>query len=191
MGVEVSARRGSSDLLKILSGTSQNVLGIGIAAAATLAAQVLISRTLGTSGFGVVTVVTQAAFVASFATRAGMDMAVLRTVAVDAGRESYDRIRGRVARAAQVAFVASVVVVLAAIAGADEIRRVFSLDPQGSRYSVEAAAVALPFVALTNVWLAATRGLKMMRYTLYVFWAGQPLLWIALMVFAWRASPSE
>jgi O-antigen/teichoic acid export membrane protein len=191
MGVEVSARRGSSDLLKILSGTSQNVLGIGIAAAATLAAQVLISRTLGTSGFGVVTVVTQAAFVASFATRAGMDMAVLRTVAVDAGSESYDRIRGRVARAAQVAFLASVVVALAAIAGADEIRRVFSLDPQGSRYSVEAAAVALPFVALTNVWLAATRGLKMMRYTLYVFWAGQPLLWIALMVFAWRASPSE
>ena len=43
---------------------------------------------------------------------------------------------------------------------------------------VEAAAIGLPFLALANVWLSATRGLKIMRYTLYIFWAGQPVLWL-------------
>jgi O-antigen/teichoic acid export membrane protein len=42
------------------------------------------------------------------------------------------------------------------------------------------AAIGLPFIAVTNVFLGATRGLKQMRQTLYVFWIGQPVLWIAL-----------
>jgi O-antigen/teichoic acid export membrane protein len=53
---------------------------------------------------------------------------------------------------------------------------------------VEAACAGLPFLALANVWLAATRGLKIMRYTLYIFWAGQPLLWIVFMLVGWQFS---
>ena len=87
------------DHLRILSGTSQNVLGIVIAAVATFAANILLSRTLGASGFGVVTLVTQGAFVLSFATRAGMDMAVLRDVAIDVGQGRWGRVRVPVARA--------------------------------------------------------------------------------------------
>ncbi|MDQ4057991.1 MAG: hypothetical protein M3124_02590, partial [Actinomycetota bacterium] len=82
------------DYRTILSGTAQNVVGIGVAAAALLVIQVLMTRILGSAGYGVVTVLTQAAFVASFATRAGMDMAVLRDVAVDAGTGEWRRIRG-------------------------------------------------------------------------------------------------
>ena len=46
-----------------------------------------------------------------------------------------------------------------------------------------AAAVALPFVALCQVYLGGTRGLKIMRHTLYIFWAGQPVAWIVFMPF--------
>src|SRR5688500_4775637 len=104
---------GGGDYLNILSGTSQNVAGIVVAALATLAAQLLISRTLGRDAFGVVTVVTQAAFVASFATRAGMDMAVLRDVAVEAGVGRWERIRSTVARAALIAGIVSTLVAVA------------------------------------------------------------------------------
>src|SRR3990170_1040641 len=90
---------GSGDYVNILSGTSQNVVGIAVAAVATLVVQLLISNTLGTEAFGVVTVLTQAAFVVSFATRAGMDMAVLRDVAVEVGVNRWAHIRTPVARA--------------------------------------------------------------------------------------------
>ncbi|MFN2388346.1 MAG: hypothetical protein ABR575_01880, partial [Actinomycetota bacterium] len=85
-----TAPEGSSDRLKILAGAGQNVVGLVVAGVATLGAQVLLSRRLGPHGFGLVTVLTQAAFVLSFATRAGMDMAVLRDVAVDDGTGRRD-----------------------------------------------------------------------------------------------------
>ncbi len=167
------------------------MLGIVVAAFATFAAQVLISNALGREGFGVVTVMTMAAFVASFLTRAGTDMAVLRDVAVEVGQNRWERIRAPVAKAAQIALVVSLVAALALWLGSSFVRRVFDLDAERGRWVVEAAALGLPFLALANVWLSATRGLKIMRYTLYVFWAGQPLVWIVLMLVGWQFSRSE
>lgn len=179
---------GFGDYLNILSGTSQNVVGIAIAALATLAAQILIGRTLGAEGFGVVTVMTQAAFVVSFLTRAGMDMAILRDVAIEAGVGRWEKIRVPVARAVQIACAVSTVVALVAFLFADGVREMFSIDSELGKNVVEAAALGLPFLALANVWLSATRGLKIMRYTLYVFWAGQPVGWVLLMLVGWRFS---
>lgn len=178
----------SKDVVSILSGTSQNVIGIVIAAVATFAANILISRTLGQSAFGVVTVMTQAAFVLSFATRAGMDMAVLRDVAIEAGVGRQDRIRVPVARATAIACAVSAFVGLLALVGAGSVRDLFSIEADLGRNVVQAAALGLPFLALANVWLSATRGLKIMRYTLYIFWAGQPLLWLAIMLIGWQFS---
>ena len=182
-----AVRAGSSDRLSILSGTSQNVVGIAVAALATFGVNVLVSRTLGKAGLGVVTVVTQAAFVASFATRAGMDMAVLRDVAIETGAGKHERVRAPVARATLIAFAVSALVATIALVFAEQLGNVFSFGDDGRRV-ITAAALGLPFLALTNVWLSATRGLKIMRYTLYVFWAGQPVLWIVLMVAGWLAS---
>ena len=179
---------GFADYVNILSGTSQNVVGIAIAALATFAAQILMGRTLGADGFGVVTVITQAAFVLSFLTRAGMDMAVLRDVAIETGTGRWDRIRVPVARAVLIATIVSTVVALVALISTETVGEVFSIDPELGRYVVIAAALSLPFLALTNVWLSATRGLKIMRYTLYVFWAGQPVGWVLLMLVGWRFS---
>ena len=177
-----------SDTRAILSGTAQNVAGIVVAAIATFASNILIANVLGRTAFGVVTVMTQAVFVLSFATRAGMDMAVLRDVAMEIGVGRPDRIRTPVARAATIAAVVSSLSALAALAVAAGIRSLFSIEGEAGRYVVEAAVVGLPFLALANVWLSATRGLKIMRYTLYIFWAGQPLLWLALMLAGWTFS---
>ncbi len=177
--------RDKSDYLNILSGTSQNVVGIAVAAIATFAVNVLMSNALGAEGFGVVTVVTQAAFVISFATRAGMDMAVLRDVAVEVGEGRFDRIRVPVARATLVGAAVSAAVAVIVLVAADPVKRLFSLEGDEGRLAIQMAALGLPFLALANVWLSATRGLKIMRYTLYVFWAGQPILWIVLMLAGW------
>jgi O-antigen/teichoic acid export membrane protein len=185
---KASASSGGGDYRRIFAGTAQNVLGIAIAGVATLAANLLMSHVLGREAFGVVTVVTQAAFVASFATRAGMDMAVLRDVAVEAGVGRWERIKRPVTRAVAIAGAVSLIVAFLGLVLADQLRSVLSIDAAMGRHVIEAAALGLPFLALTNVWLSATRGLKIMRYTLYVFWAGQPVMWVVLMVLGWRIS---
>jgi O-antigen/teichoic acid export membrane protein len=177
-----------SDYLNILSGTSQNIVGIVIAALATFATNIIISNALGSTAFGVVTIVTQAAFVISFATRAGMDMAVLRDVAVEMGVGRQERIRTPVARASAIGALVSLLVAILVYLAADAVRRLFSIEGDVGRWVVEAAALGLPFLALANVWLSATRGLKIMRYTLYIFWAGQPVLWLIMMLAGWQFS---
>jgi len=177
-----------SDYINILSGTSQNVVGIVVAGLATFGAQLLMSNTLGREAFGIVTITTMGAFVASFLTRAGTDMAVLRDVAIEVGQQRFERIRTPVARSVQIAFVVSTIAGFVVFLLADAIRDLFNIDPEAGRWTVEAAAAGLPFLALANVWLSATRGLKIMRYTLYVFWAGQPVLWIVLMIVGWQFS---
>jgi len=176
------------DYLNILSGTSQNVIGIVIAAGATFGAQILMTRVLGANGFGIVTAMTMGAFVLSFLTRAGMDMAVLRDVAIELGQNRHERIRIPVARANLIATLVSTLVALVGVVFADQVRQALSISGPEGRWVVEAAALGLPFLALANVWLSATRGLKIMRYTLYVFWAGQPVMWIVFMLVGWTFS---
>src|SRR5207247_440586 len=48
-----------------------------------------------------------------------------------------------------------------------------------------AAALAIPFAAVTWAYLGGTRGLKIMRHTLYIFWIGQPVGWILIAIAGW------
>jgi O-antigen/teichoic acid export membrane protein len=182
-GVVPAARFG--DERTILAGTGQNVLGLVVAMAATFGTQVLITRVLGAAPFGVVTLATQGAFVVAAATRFGMDMASVRRVAIEVGQGRRDRVRAIVRRAAVICLVVSLAVAAAAFAFADRLGEAFTTIPDVGRQAFRAAALALPFAALAQVHLGATRGLKIMRHTLYVFWMGQPLAWVVLILAGW------
>jgi O-antigen/teichoic acid export membrane protein len=180
------------DHLAILSGTGQNLAGLGVYVVASLGTNVLISRAFGTGGaaaLGVVTLATQLAFVGGAATRFGMDMAAVRRVAIDVGRGEPGRIRPMMVRAVAIASLVSTVVAVALLLGAAALARAFG-QGAGQVGVFRAAALALPFVALCQVWLGGTRGLKIMRHTLFVYWAGQPVAWIALMLAGWTVSKS-
>jgi O-antigen/teichoic acid export membrane protein len=156
----------------ILSGTAANVLGLCVGVAAALGTQILLGRTLLPGAFGIVTVAVQVAFVASAGSRFGMDMAAVRLVAIGRGARAADHLRSLVDRCALVAFAASML--LAAVIAASA--------PLFGDYerAIVLAALGIPFIALTSVYLGATRGLTQMRQTLYVFWIGQPVVWIIL-----------
>ncbi|MBA3551770.1 MAG: oligosaccharide flippase family protein, partial [Actinobacteria bacterium] len=175
------------DHLAILAGTGQNVLGLAVFVLATFGTNVLIARVLGESALGVVTLATQLAFIGGAATRFGMDVAATRRVAIDLGKEEPGRARGVVNRAVAIAGLVSLAAGLALFLAAAPLSRALT-GGASARTAFQAAAVALPFVALSQVYLGATRGLKIMRHTLYIYWAGQPLLWIALMVGGWVAA---
>ena len=156
----------------LLVGTAANVAGLLVGVAAAFGVQILLGRTLAPGGFGLVTVAVQVAFVASAGSRFGMDMASVRLVAIGRGADTSSHLRSLVDRCALVALGASLLVA-AVLAG---------FSPLFGDYArvIALAAAGVPFIALTNVYLGATRGLAQMRQTLYVFWIGQPLLWIAL-----------
>jgi O-antigen/teichoic acid export membrane protein len=180
------------DFRTLAAGTAQNIVGLAVFVVGTFAANVLIARSfgggsIGAAALGVVTIGTQLAFIVAAGTRFGMDMASVRYVAIEVGAGHPGRIRVVVARSVLIAGLISLGVGLVAVALAGPIGRALS-DPASAAAtvaSVRAAGVAIPFVALTYVWLGGSRGLKVMRHTLYVQWVAQPLLWIALMPLLW------
>ena len=181
----------SSDRVRILAGAGQNLLGLVIFVLATLGTNVLISRAFGRQGpsaLGIVTLATQLAFVGGAATRFGMDMAAVRRVAIDVGRGEGARVRSVVHRAALIAGGISAVAAVALFFAARPVAA--GLGAEDGVGAFRAAALALPFVALCQVYLGGTRGLKVMRHTLWIYWAGQPVAWIALMVATWAISKS-
>jgi len=175
----------SADHRNILGNTGQNVLGLGVYAFAIVVAQVLMTRVLGAGAYGVVAQATQFAFIAAAATRFGMDVANVRLVAILAGRNEAARARGLVRRSAIVAVSVSVVFALVVFLAAGWIARTFSPLGGMARLSFEAAAIGIPLGALAFTYMGATRGLKIMRFTLYGQWIAQPILWIVFAIGGW------
>jgi O-antigen/teichoic acid export membrane protein len=68
-------------------------------------------------------------------------------------------------------------------------RSLTSSPEQGER-AFWAAALAIPFAAVTWAYLGGTRGLKIMRHTLYIFWIGQPVGWLLIAVGGWFVAKS-
>jgi O-antigen/teichoic acid export membrane protein len=176
------------DQRNILGNTAQNVLGLGIGALATFAAQVLMSRRLGDRAFGVVTLTTQFAFVAAAATRFGMDVANVRLVAILVGRGEQGRVRGLVDRSALIATAVSVPFGILVFALSGWLGEAFSPVPEAARPAFRAAALTIPLAALAFTYMGATRGLKIMRHTLYAQWIAQPIGWIVLALASWAVA---
>jgi O-antigen/teichoic acid export membrane protein len=163
------------------------VAGLAVFVIATFATNVVVARVLGEEALAVVTLTTQLAFVGGAATRFGMDMAAVRRVAIEVGRGEAGRSRAVVTRAAAIAGLVSSAVAIPLLLAAEALSRTFT-GGTGATGAFRAGGVALPFVALAQTYLGGTRGLKVMRHTLYVYWAGQPMAWIVFMVAAWAVT---
>ena len=178
------------DFRTLAAGTAQNIVGLAVFVIGTFAANVLISRAFGGGSVGaaalaIVTLGTQFAFIAAAGTRFGMDMASVRYVAIEVGAEHPGRVRAVVARSVLIAAGVSALVAALTIAFAAPIGHALSSAPTAPA-TIRAAGLAIPFVAITYVWLGGSRGLKVMRHTLYVQWVAQPVLWIVLMLVFWQ-----
>src|SRR5262249_57449519 len=110
-----------------------------------------------------------------------------RLVAIDIGRREPGRVRGILARASAIAAVLSGVVAVAVFLAAPALARAFG-SPVAGKAAFRAAAIALPFVPLCQVYLPGTPGLTIMRHTLFIYWAGQPVAWIVLVLGGWAVA---
>ena len=187
--LEASAgsRNRGTDQRVIVGQTGQNVVGLAIGAAATFAAQVIMANQLGESAYGVVTLTTQFAFIAAAATRFGMDVANIRLVAILVGREEAGRVRGLVRRSGTIALLVSAPFAAAAFALAPWLADTFSTG-ETAEEAFRWAAATIPLAALAFAYMGATRGLKIMRYTLFAQWITQPIGWIVLTLAFWAVA---
>ena len=172
----------------ILGNTGQNVLGLAIGALATFVAQVLFTRELGDEAYGIVTLTTQFAFIAAAATRFGMDVANVRLVAILVGRDGAARTRGLVRRSVFIATAVSVPFAAVSFVLSGWLADRFSAIPDVAEPAFRAAALTIPLAALAFTYMGATRGLKIMRFTLYAQWIAQPIGWILLAIGLWSVS---
>jgi O-antigen/teichoic acid export membrane protein len=185
------------DFRVLAAGTAQNIIGLGVFVIGTFAANILIARsfgggTAGATALGIVTLGTQFAFIAAAGTRMGMDMASVRYVAIELGAGRPGAVRVVVARAVLIALGVSAAIGALTVALATPIGTALSKEDSAATIaSIRAAGVAIPFIALTYVWLGGSRGMKVMRHTLYVQWVAQPILWIVLMLAFWQADKTE
>src|SRR5919198_1770376 len=163
----VLPREQFADQRDILGGAGQNVIGLAAGVLAVFATQVIMTRTLGAAIFGVVTVTTQFAFIASTATRFGMDVANVRLVAILVGRGEHGRVRPLVRKSAVISTVVSLAVGFVVFLLASWLGRALTSLPEQGKTSFWAGALAIPFAAVTWAYLGGTRGLKVMRHTLY------------------------
>jgi O-antigen/teichoic acid export membrane protein len=182
-----SGRGTRSDQQIIVGQTGQNVLGLAIGAAATFIAQVIMTNALGDRSFQVVTAATQFAFIAAAATRFGMDVANVRLVAILVGRGQAGRSRGLVRRSVLIATTVSVSFAVLAWILAPWLAETFTGLPVQALPAFRAAAVTVPLAALAFTYMGATRGLKIMWYTLMAQWMAQPIGWIFFTLGLWAA----
>jgi O-antigen/teichoic acid export membrane protein len=110
-----------------------------------------------------------------------MDMAAVRRVAIEVGKGEPGRARAIVRLAIGIAVAVSAVVAAIVFLAAGPIGEL--LNVPGA--SVRAAAVGLVFVAVAQVYLGGSRGLKIMRHTLYAYWIGQSIGWIVITLAMW------
>lgn len=172
----------SGDHPTISAGAGRNVAGLIVFVLASLGINVLIAHGEGPRSLGTITLAVQLAFVGAAGTKVGIDLAAARKVALDVNRGKPGRARVVVDRAVAIAAVVSSVVALAIFEGAGRIAGWLDVrEPAVFR----AAAIALPFVALCQVCLGGSRGLKIIRHTVTVCWVGQPVLWIAIWSLDW------
>ncbi len=181
------AKAAPSDQRLIVGQTGQNVLGLAIGAAATFAAQIVMSNRLGEEAYGIVTVTTQFAFVAAAATRFGMDVANVRLVSILLGRGEAGRVGGLVHRSVGIALAVSLPFAASSFLASPWLAGRTGL-PDVAEPAFRWAAVTVPFAALAFTYMGATRGMKIMRYTLFAQWITQPIGWIALTLAFWAAT---
>jgi O-antigen/teichoic acid export membrane protein len=174
-----------SDQRVIVGQTGQNVAGLLIGALATFGAQIVMSQRLGPEAFGIVVATSQFAFIAAAFTRFGMDVANVRLVSILAGRGEGGRSPALVRRSVAIAVAVSVPFAAAVFVAAPWLAERFSGLPAAAEPAFRWAAVAIPVTALAFTYLGATRGLKIMVYTLAGQWIGQPVGWIVLTVAFW------
>jgi O-antigen/teichoic acid export membrane protein len=186
------------DFRTLAAGTAQNIVGLAVFVIASFAANILISRSFGGGNagaiaLGIVTVGTQFAFIVAAGTRFGMDMASVRYVSIAIGAGRPGRVHPVVARSVLIALAISAAVGAITVAFAGPIGSSLADPGEAARTSasIRAAGIAIPFIALTYVWLGGSRGMKVMRHTLYVQWVAQPVVWIVLMLGMWRVDKTE
>ena len=129
--------------------------------------QVLVARQIGPELFGVFSLAISVFGVAEVLAVLGMQKGMVRYVALYQSEGDTRRLKGTIRLGSTFAIGGGIAVALVMVLLSDTLGTAVFHTPALSAI-LRAFAVAVPFTALTGVILAATQGMKIMRYKVYV-----------------------
>lgn len=155
-----------SDLSKIAKGAGIVFSGTLLGKALLFFYAIFIARVFGTEGVGIYYLgLTITTFIVSISL-IGLDTAVVRFVSLYNGERDINRMKGTILSCTGIAMVISIVTAIFLYVFANTISSHFFKEP-GLKNVLRLFSISIPFIALTRVFLASTRGLKLMQYTVY------------------------
>ena len=179
------------DLARVARGGAAGLAGAVVSALATVAVTVAVTRNFGRAQAGVFFAATSLFLIASGLANLGAYNGVVYFVARFRALGKPERIDGALRAAIRPVAIVSCVVAIAMFALAQPVARGLIAGgvpaghpPLAAIATVRALAVALPFAALLDTFLAATRGYREMRPTVAVDRLARPLAQVALVAVA-------
>lgn len=153
----------------VARGSTANLVGAAMMAVANLGVTILVTRTIATGEAGVFFSTTSLFVLASTLGMMGTNTALVYFVARSRALGRHDLIPRFYRVAALPVLILGVVMAVAMFAFAAPLADLISADhPDVAATYLRVLAVCVPFAALENVTLAATRGLGIMRATVLV-----------------------
>jgi O-antigen/teichoic acid export membrane protein len=129
--------------------------------------QVIVARHVGVELFGLFSLGLAVFNIAQVMTSQGMGQGVVRYVALYEGKGDRGRVRGTVYFAAALSLGGSIVASLLLVA-LSKVLAANVFHAPGLTNVLRFFAIAIPFSALTTVFLSSTQALRIMRYKVYV-----------------------
>jgi len=172
------------DLSQVGKGAGITFSGTMIGKGLLIVYTLLLARVLSTTELGIyflgMTIVRTLAIIATLGLGAGL----VRHVAIYQGKGDFSKIKGTVLFAAKITLLNSIALVLLVWLTGDIIATRFFGKPELS-VILKALAISIPFEVLMRIFLASTRGLKLMQYAAYtehIGWIGSRFTFAVVMV---------
>ena len=163
------------DLPKILKGAAMTLSGNMSGKVLLFLLTLYIARTLGAGEVGIYFLGLTIIHVMAVIALAGMDVGIVRYVAIYTGRKDAQRVKGTIISAIVVSSAISWVIAFGVFAASDFCSvHLFHKPELGT--ILKLLSFTIPFETFMKVMLAVTRGLKLMQYAAFI----QNVIWIGL-----------
>jgi O-antigen/teichoic acid export membrane protein len=163
----------NEDLPKLLKGAVMTLSGNMSGKALLFILTLYIARSLGSGEVGIYFLGLTLIHVLAIIALSGLDVGIVRYVAIYSGRGDSQRVKGTILSAVSITFVLSWLLTGVAFAASDYCSVHLFHKPELGKI-LKLLSLSIPFETLMKVMLAVTRGLKLMQYVAIV----QNIIWI-------------
>ncbi len=168
-----------TELLGVTKSAAITAAGFIFLTLATFTTNILITRTLGASDYGLYVLATRVLEVLILLATLGFAPTIIRQVSFYQARDDYSLVKGIIVYSAKVLLLASILVVAVSLVLSKLMAQSLFGRPELAVF-IRILAVSVPFSVLATAFVSSLNGLKKIRHTVLVSKFMFPLLFLAI-----------